>query len=154
MVLPVKAAGALGDGGVELVEMVGGADHADAIVGFETVDLIEEVGADLVGDEGVEVLEDEESGRHCPCPDEDLADALFGAAVGAVVEVLDVEAGDFAIATLEGVDEGFDAECFTVAGGAVENDTAFPRNVEGGVHFFRVEEGGDVADDSFFERGG
>ena len=153
MVLPVEAAGALGDGGVELVEMVRGADHADAVVGFEAVYLVEEVSADFVGDEGIEVFEDEDTRRHCARAGEDLADAFFWAVI-AVIEILNIEAGDLALACLEGVDQGFDAEGLPVAGGAVKDDAALPGDVEGGVHFLRVEEGGDVVDDSVFQGGG
>ncbi len=44
--------------------MIGGADHEDAVVVAEAVDFVEEVGADGVGDEGVEVFEDKEAGGH------------------------------------------------------------------------------------------
>jgi len=61
--LAVEATGSAFESRVELVEVVCGANHEDAVVGLETVDFVEEVGAHGGCDEGIEVFEDEEAGR-------------------------------------------------------------------------------------------
>ena len=61
--------------------MVGRSDHEDAVVGFETVNFVEEVGAHLVADEGVEVFEDEVARGHLAGFVEDGGESVFRAGV-------------------------------------------------------------------------
>ena len=44
--------------------MVCGADHEDAVVGFQSVHFVEEIAAYGVGDNAVEIFEDEEARGH------------------------------------------------------------------------------------------
>jgi hypothetical protein len=49
---------------VEAIEVVCAAHHEYAVIGFETVYFVEEVAFYAVGDDGVQVLEDEIARRH------------------------------------------------------------------------------------------
>lgn len=62
--------------------MVGRAEHEDAVVALDAVHFVEEVGAHGVGDERVEVFEDEVAGGAAPGEGEDGVDAVFGAGEG------------------------------------------------------------------------
>ena len=55
------------------LEMIRRAYHEDAVVVIQSVDLIQEVGADFVVDETVEIFEYKHARRHHPCFREDLA---------------------------------------------------------------------------------
>lgn len=112
-VLAIEAAGPVADALVEALEVVGGADHEDAVVGFEPVDLVEEVGAHAVGDEGVEVLEHEQAGGLLARLGEDGGDGVFRAGDGG--EGADVEGGYGGRGQGEGVHHGFDGDGFAVA---------------------------------------
>jgi hypothetical protein len=57
--------------------MVSATDHEDAVVGFETIDLIEKVATDGDVHEGVNVLEDKEARGHLAGFEENLADAVL-----------------------------------------------------------------------------
>lgn len=59
--LAVKSARALCDSWVEAIEVIGGTNHHYAFVGHYAVDLIQEVGAYFVGDQGVQVFEDKQA---------------------------------------------------------------------------------------------
>lgn len=61
--------------------MIRRADHEDAVVGLETVDFVEEVGAYLRCDEGVEIFEDEDAGGGAAGVVEDEGGGVFGAGV-------------------------------------------------------------------------
>ena len=95
--------------------MVRRADHEDAVVGLEAVDFVEEVGADVVVDDGVEVFEDEVAGCGFAGFAEDLGEGVFGAGEGG--EGADVEGGNggFGVgdaALVEGVHHGFYGDGF------------------------------------------
>lgn len=90
------------------------------MVGLEAVDGVQEVGAHHGVYEGVDVFEDQHTGGHLAGLHEDGEDAEFGAAEGG--EGFDVEHFDGGVRALaDGVHEGFDGDCFAVAGGAVED---------------------------------
>ena len=44
------------DAGIQAVEVVRGTNHEDAVICFETIDLIQEVAADIVRDNAIQVL--------------------------------------------------------------------------------------------------
>ncbi len=93
--------------------MVGRSDHQDAVVVAEAVDFVEEVGADGVGDDAVEVFEDEEAGGRMAGFGEDAAEGVFGAAEAG--EGADVEGWGWGGAGVEGVHHCFYGDCFAVA---------------------------------------
>ena len=80
-VFPVEAAGPLGDARVEALQVVGAPDHQDAVVVLEAVNLVEEVAADLVRDDAVQILEDQVTRRRRSGLGEDQAEGVFGPGV-------------------------------------------------------------------------
>ncbi len=69
------------DARVQAVQMIGAANHEDAVVGLEAVDLVQEVAPDVVRDDGVEVLEDEVARGTLSRLLEDLPNGSLGAGV-------------------------------------------------------------------------
>ena len=65
--------GEVDEGGGRLT-VVGTSDHQDAVIAFQAVDFIQEVGAHLIRDETVEVLEDEQAWGSLAGFEENLAD--------------------------------------------------------------------------------
>jgi hypothetical protein len=61
------------------------ADHQDAVILAEAIDLVEEEGADTVVDDGVEVFEDEVAGCCGASLGKDLVEAVFGAGEAATI---------------------------------------------------------------------
>ncbi len=61
--------------------MVGAAHHEDAIVAFKAVNLIQEVTAHLVGDDGIEVLKHQIAGCQAASQRKDLLKRSLGAGV-------------------------------------------------------------------------
>lgn len=108
--------------------MVGAADDQDAVVALQPVDFIEEVAAHGVGDDAVEIFEDEEARRGFAGFGEDLSEGGFGPGIGG--EGADVEGWDWGGAVVEGVHHGFDRQGFAVAGGTVEDYSSFPGGLE------------------------
>jgi len=93
--------------------VVGRSDHEDAVVVAEAVDFVEKVGADGVGDDAVEVFEDEEAGGGVAGFGEDAAEGVFGA--GPAGEGADVEGWGWGGAGVEGVHHCFYGDGFAVA---------------------------------------
>lgn len=54
---PIEPAGAIGQAGVESIEMVGGSNDKQAIIPFETIKLIKEKRSVPIVDQTVEVLQ-------------------------------------------------------------------------------------------------
>lgn len=114
-VFAVEAGGPLGDGRVQAVEVVGAADHEDAVVALEPVHFVQEVAAHGVADDAVEVLEHEEARRRLPRFREDRLDRPLRPVVAG--QRADVERGDRIRAVGEGVHHGFDGDGFSVSRG-------------------------------------
>ena len=150
-VFAVEAGGPLADARVQFVEVVGTADHHDAVVVLQAVDLVEEVGAHVVGDDAVEVFEDEEAGRHLTRLAEDLTDGVLGADEAG--ETPDVQRGDGVVALVERMHHRLDRNGLPVARRAVEDDAPLPGDAELGVPILRVEEFAHFADDALLHSG-
>ena len=119
--------------------MVGGTDHQDTVVAFEAVDFIQEVGAHAVGDDAVEVFEDEVAGGVLARFVEDRGDGVFGSAVGG--EGADIERGDWGREAGEGVHGSFDRDGFAVACGGWEAVSHVKRDSDVHLAGFEVEGG-------------
>lgn len=82
-------------------------------VGFESVYFIQEVAPDHWADQGVDVLEYEETWSHATGHEEDLTNAEFGSAVA--TECLDVEGLDVRLGPLRDiVHQSFSGDCFAI----------------------------------------
>lgn len=113
-ILAIEATRPLGDAGVQSLEMIGAADDQDAVVAREAVDFVQEIGAHGVGDDGVEVLEDEEAGALLAGFCEDGGEGVFGPPGGG--EGADVEGWDGVVGQVgEGVHHCFYGNGFAVA---------------------------------------
>jgi hypothetical protein len=64
-----------GNAWIQAVEVVGAANHKDAVVALEAVYFVEEVASDVVGDDGVEVFKDEVAGGEFSCLGKDESNA-------------------------------------------------------------------------------
>lgn len=113
---------------VELVEVVRRRDREDPVVVLQAVDLVEEV-AELVGrDLRVDVFDDEQAWRDGAREGEDRSDRV------GVGDGLDVQQrdgfGPLFLVRDERVHQGAEGDRFPVAWRAVEDDAAFPWDVE------------------------
>ncbi len=95
--------------------MICRAEHEYTVVVSEAVDFVEEVGADGVGDDAVEVFEDEEAGGHSARSGEYFGEGVLGPAEAG--EGADVEGGYWVWAVVEGVHHCFYGDGFSVATG-------------------------------------
>ena len=93
--------------------MIGASHHQNPIIGFQAIDLVEEVRAHAVGDDGVEIFEDEEAWSLFAGLVEDGGEGVFGPSVGG--EGADVEGGDWRWEVVEGVHHCFDGDGLAVA---------------------------------------
>ena len=123
MVFAIEATRPLGNTGVQSLKVIRAADHHEAIVVFQPIDFVEEEGFELVGDEAVEVLEDEQARSGLSRFDEDFADGVE--IVAATCEGFDVEGWDWVWAGGERMYQRFNANGFPVAGCLFEGALVF-----------------------------
>ena len=88
----VESARSLSDSWVQAFKMICGSYHQDSVVGFQSIDFVEEVAADPIRDQGVQIFEDEETRGLGASLAEDGLDAVFRTVKGG--ERADVEGWD------------------------------------------------------------
>ena len=113
--------------------VVGAAEHQDAGVVLQAVDLVEEVAPRAGRDDAIDVFEDEEAGGCGSCLLEDGTDGVLWVERA---ERFDIEDGHGLGAVGERFHHGFDGNGFAVTGRAVENESALGGRRE--VSFYSV----------------
>jgi len=152
VVLAVEARWPLRNGRVEAAEVVGGADHEDAVVGLQPVDLVQEVRAHLLDDQAVEIFEDQQARRHLARLVEDRAHTVLRH-VALVVKALDIQRRDWLWEVGEVVHQSLDRDRLPVTRHTMEDDTALPRHFVLAIEVLVLEEALHIFDQALLHLG-
>src|SRR2546423_835215 len=114
MIFAIKTTWSVEDSRIKLLRVISCRQNNDAVVGGKTVQFIEKEGAILVGEQRVQIFEDEQAGSCFACFGKYLTDILI------ILVILGFEALDIEAGLIERIDEGLDGMCLAIAGSANE----------------------------------
>lgn len=98
--------------------MIGAGNHKNAVVGRKPVHFVEEVAATLLGDNRVDILEDEQAWAHLSGHPEDISNHPI------VWSILDVKRRDRWVPLGKGMHESFDRYRLSVSCRSVKDQTS------------------------------
>ena len=126
--------------------MICTADHHDTIVILQAIHLVQEVGADVIRNNTVQIFEDQKARRHLSRLAENQTNRILRPPIAR--QTPHIQRGDRVIPIVERMHHGFDGNRLPIPRRAMENDAPLPRHTELLVPVFRTEEFGHFADDT------